>query len=389
MPTDAHHVPPRSQAARRVVRACVGLAILAWILTVARDQYGVRWLAPYDIALDVLFASAVIIGLLAQRAATRGLRHVGLRVGAVTVVIVFSLAAGEAAARLWFRNSRSSANPNDFIARHHTGPTVSINQLGFRDREVPPKSPDRYRIAVVGDSITWGQGIEERERFSNLIEGFLGPRYEVFNFGRLGANLPDHLEELAQALGTSPDFVLLQLFINDFETLQMERPRAFGLLPPRLDQALEASSLLYDVLNAHWAHLQTVIGVSESYVAYMTRNLIDPEGPNGRQTSAEVLTFFRQAQAAHVGVGAVIFPATDVMGRNGADYPFGFLHARVLEICTQAQVTCLDLLPTFSKVRDPHTLWVSPFDAHPNAIANRRAAQEIAVKFSRAWEQRE
>jgi hypothetical protein len=30
-------------------------------------------------------------------------------------------------------------------------------------------------------------------------------------------------------------------------------------------------------------------------------------------------------------------------------------------------------------------MWVSPFDAHPNAMANRRAAAEILEKFGALW----
>src|ERR1700691_2695485 len=59
------------------------------------------------------------------------------------------------------------------------GQHVPVNSLGFREREIGPKRPDQYRIIVIGDSYTWGQALEERERFSNLLEGFLGPQYEV------------------------------------------------------------------------------------------------------------------------------------------------------------------------------------------------------------------
>src|SRR5438445_129949 len=99
---------------------------------------------------------------------------------------------------------------------------ISTNRLGYRDRELGPKDPDRYRIAVIGDSFTWGQGVEAEERFSNLIGGVLGPHYEVLNFGIPGHDMPQHLEVLDQVLPMHPDFVLLQLYINDFETARME-----------------------------------------------------------------------------------------------------------------------------------------------------------------------
>jgi hypothetical protein len=58
-----------------------------------------------------------------------------------------------------------------------------VNGLGFRDREIPDKQPERYRIAVVGDSIAWGQGLAAHERFSDRLGESLGARYEVFSGG--------------------------------------------------------------------------------------------------------------------------------------------------------------------------------------------------------------
>jgi hypothetical protein len=76
---------------------------------------------------------------------------------------------------------------------------------------------------------------------------------------------------------------------------------------------------------------------------------------------------------------------TDAMGPNGSNYPVGFVHDRVRQITAEDQVPLLDLLPAFSTYKDPKSLWVNRFDAHPNAIANRRAAQEILHTFAGRW----
>ena len=96
---------------------------------------------------------------------------------------------------------------------------------------------------------------------------------------------------------------------------------------------------------------------------------------------------FDRARAAGVQAGAVLFPETDVtIGPNGTTYPFAYLHDGVRRTCEDEKVRCLDLLPLFSTFRDPHTTWVSPFDAHPNAMANRRSAFEILSAFGAAWQ---
>jgi len=44
--------------------------------------------------------------------------------------------------------------------------TIRINQDGFRDLDYPlKKSNNIYRIAVIGDSFTFGQGVELNQTY--------------------------------------------------------------------------------------------------------------------------------------------------------------------------------------------------------------------------------
>jgi len=384
MPTEASSASADRRAWRWLAAGCEAAAILAWVLFVLRDQYHVAWLQPYEIGLDAMFVGAVAIALVA-RGVVRSGRAVLYRVGFLVVATTLAVVAAEYVVRVQYRHARSSGNAGDFVA-HKEGPPIRVNSLGFREREIPPKTSDRYRIVIVGDSFTWGQGIEEQERYSKLVEQFLGPRYEVFNFGKPGNNMPEHLDVLGQALAVSHDFVLLQIYINDFETRDMERPRPYPLLPEPLGSQLEESSLLYDMLGGQWVRVQELTGISESYAHYMERNLRDPNAPNARRAFGQLHEFFDRAQAAHVAAGAVIFPAIDALGPSGKTYPFGYLHEGVRATCEELKIRCLDLLPLFSTFRDPRALWVSPFDAHPNAMANRRASFEIQQAFAPAWQ---
>jgi lysophospholipase L1-like esterase len=373
-----------------VATVCETAAVLAWLLLVLRDQYAVRSLQAYNqVILDELFlasiAGAGVARALGRRSAAAG-RTFALRLVLVVGMTVVALVSAEHLARFWFRRARTSGNAGDYIARSGGWSAGPSNSLGFRERDIPPQSVARYRIVVVGDSFTWGQGIERAERFSDLLEKFLGPRYEVFNFGVRGDNMPEHLTRLTQALAVSPDFVLLQLYPNDFETREMERPRPYPLLPELLDSRLAGASLLYGLTNSQWAHVQEIVGITESYAHYMERNLRDANAPNAREAFAQLHEFFIRARAAGVPAGEVLFPATDAFGPDGTAYPFGYLHDAVRQVCTDEKVPCLDLLPLFSTFRDPRATWVSPFDAHPNAMANRRAAYEILRAFGSVWQ---
>lgn len=294
------------------------------------------------------------------------------------------LVAAEFALRFWFRHVQSSGNARDYFARAHA-PQIATNSLGYRDREPGPKDPNRYRIAVIGDSFTWGQGIEAQERFTNRIEASLGPRYEVLNFGIPGHDMPEHLQVLDRVLTLEPAFVLLQLFINDFETPAMQRPRPRPLISDEAARGWGRSSALYDLVNGRWVQIQEATGITETYVHYLERNLRDPSSPNAKLAFGMLQQFLEKAKAAGVRAGIVLFPMTDAMGPRGANYPVGFIHDRVRQIAADSHVPYLDLLPAFSTYDDPRSLWVSPFDAHPNALANKRAAEEILRRFREVW----
>jgi hypothetical protein len=104
---------------------------------------------------------------------------------------------------------------------------VTTNQHGLRN---PPlaleKPPGTTRILCVGDSMTFGKGVEDDEPFCSLLEGRLnsGPpagesaRYEVLNAGVVSYGTAHELRYLQlRGLRFQPDLVILQLFFNDFQ----------------------------------------------------------------------------------------------------------------------------------------------------------------------------
>ena len=375
-------------AMKRLTAASIALAIVSWALLAIRGEFQVGWLRGYEGALGALFAAGlagIALGWSVQRWSASRITAVAVRVAIAGVATLATLVVAEFGLRYVFRDVHSSADGRTFFARRG-GPSLRTNALGFREREIGIKTAGRFRIAIVGDSFTWGQGIEERERFSNVLEASLGPSYEVLNFGIPGNNLPEHVQVLEQALKVLPDFVLLQLYINDFEVPEMIRPEVHALLPwPTLDLWLLQSSALYDLLNDEWGQLQEATGLVESYARHMERNLRDPASVNSRAAFGLLGKFIERARAAGVPSGAVLFPNPGFLSRN---YPFGYLHDRVRFVCAEQQITCLDLRSSFATAfRNPESMWVSRFDPHPNARANSQAAQEIRAAFREAWHQ--
>jgi lysophospholipase L1-like esterase len=94
---------------------------------------------------------------------------------------------------------------------------VRINAQGFRaDREYSPVPPPGVsRIVAVGDSFTFGNGVEVHESFPSLLERRL-PATEVINLGVPGYGVDQQLLMLeSRGLRFRPDVVLLGLHTPD------------------------------------------------------------------------------------------------------------------------------------------------------------------------------
>lgn len=99
-----------------------------------------------------------------------------------------------------------------------------INSLGYREREFTvEKPPGTYRIVVIGDSMTFGVGVELEETFVKRVERRFqahpplpGTRIQVLNLGCGSYSAGQNFVLLRdQALRLQPDLVLLVHFSND------------------------------------------------------------------------------------------------------------------------------------------------------------------------------
>ena len=82
----------------------------------------------------------------------------------------------------------------------------------------------KVKVACIGDSITYGMRLEERERdcYPAQLQELLGEAYQVGNFGKNGATLLRHghrpyfeQEEFRAAMDFAGDIVVIHLGIND------------------------------------------------------------------------------------------------------------------------------------------------------------------------------
>ena len=122
-------------------------------------------------------------------------------------------------------------NPNADITSHfqiredeYAPVRYVISNQGFRDRPIPPKTPDEFRVLLLGDSFTMGHAVEAEHTIPAYLEhelhDTLGNRpVTVINGGVNGAGPLQALGMLRErGVALTPDVVLLQLFLfNDFD----------------------------------------------------------------------------------------------------------------------------------------------------------------------------
>lgn len=102
------------------------------------------------------------------------------------------------------------------------GSAVSTSSQGFRERQEPEKKgPRTVRILGIGDSVMFGQGVEESERYMDVLERLLNERlgavtWETITLAVPGYNLVTELAALEHfGLAYDPDLILYGYVPND------------------------------------------------------------------------------------------------------------------------------------------------------------------------------
>jgi hypothetical protein len=115
------------------------------------------------------------------------------------------------------------------LTRNEFSHEVRINSHGLRGPErTREKPPGVRRIAVLGDSFTWGVGAAEPELFTTLIEKELRGT-EVLNFGVAGYSPVQYHLLTEKVLSFHPDVVVVAFCLgNDFiDNVQWRRYRYY------------------------------------------------------------------------------------------------------------------------------------------------------------------
>jgi lysophospholipase L1-like esterase len=94
---------------------------------------------------------------------------------------------------------------------------VELNSRGLRDHEYEYAKDDGvFRIVMLGDSVTWGWGVEQGQLFADLVDDELGEDVEVINLAYPGYGTDQHLWIFeSEGRRYEPDLVVMCFILND------------------------------------------------------------------------------------------------------------------------------------------------------------------------------
>lgn len=110
---------------------------------------------------------------------------------------------------------------------------AKISKQGLNDRYFPIKKPvDTFRIAVVGDSISFGWKVGGKNSFPKILEKMLNEdnrsnnTFEVINFSVPGYNTSQEYELIKEkVINFSPDLIMLIYCYNDTHICNYFKPQ--------------------------------------------------------------------------------------------------------------------------------------------------------------------
>ncbi|MCK5710129.1 MAG: SGNH/GDSL hydrolase family protein [Deltaproteobacteria bacterium] len=316
------------------------------------------------------------------------LRNILVKLLAILIVFIVFFALGEILIRIYLHYNTAydiemteyamnlkNDSGNELIGHVHKpnksmelmNVMVDINSDGHRDIEYPVAKGDEYRIIVLGDSLTFGWGVEEEETFATILEEDMNSVYptEIINFGTGNYNTEQEVNLfIEKGLKYDPDKVVLFYFINDAE-----------ITPKKSDLWFLGYS---HFISFYWSRINSLLNnffPSKSFKEYY-ESLYDEDQQGWINSRAAIIQLRDICQGKGIQLQVVLLPELHDVNNE----IFASVYNNLSLFLEENNIDYLNLAKLFENHPNQLELWVSYDDAHPNNIAHRKIA-ESSVEF--------
>jgi hypothetical protein len=252
---------------------------------------------------------------------------------------------------------------------------INTDSLGLRSKTVgekyAPREANEYRIALVGDSVTFGEGVNQTEdTFAQVLEDALNRdqsahRIKVFNFGASAYSVEVMAATLRRRmLEVEPNLVLMAIIPSDFNLSRTPSVDAWGYLSDKkLSGFLPRDSAVR-------------LPLRKLHILYLLRDIISPWVDSNRGAEqilsareipsaySFVREFKETAEQQKLAYAVVLLPSISDFG----DVPIQL---------RRDGVSFIDL-STIRTEFAAERFHASRFDPHPSALVHKAIGERLA-----------
>jgi hypothetical protein len=271
----------------------------------------------------------------------------------------------------------------------YAGVPIIINSCGFRGKELAPSSaPEITRVVLLGDSVAFGQGVQEGETLAEQLETRLQAKLpypvEVVNLGVPGYDTCQEWWTFKErALPLKPRVAVLLYVENDTDppVFQVQGAEVVspdvrtGLLGTFLAGARKRSAL-YNLTWTRWQRIKLGSFSIERYREILSHKFSDTN-PGWKRSREYLSKIIKLAHANAIRI--IVIPMPVLWGLADKPYPFDCYIQAVRDAAAMAGAEPLDVVPLLHG-RDLRAR-VSDRDPHPSAEVFRRIADQLADRL--------
>lgn len=258
---------------------------------------------------------------------------------------------------------------------------VRVDERGCRGPTRPPLEPGGLRLLAIGDSMTFGKGVDDPETWCASLEPLLstalGRPVRVDNGGIVGLGPREELHRLEALLPVlQPDVVLVQFTVaNDALDALRWREGSRQLEPdPGFALELRDSAWLSNPL-ARWSRAYRWLAWNQGRHALRYRLM---QSPAALDRAAALLAAMRE-RAAPRPFGVLIAPTVGQVEGSRADrwVDTEAINRGIAERLRARGIPCLDPLPQLrARASAGESLYI-PIDRHWNPAGHRAVASAL------------
>ena len=253
--------------------------------------------------------------------------------------------------------------------------TISADGVGVEEKGRKGKKEKEYRVAFVGDSVTFGSGVKTEDTFCHRIQNILNEKEDnllirVFNYGVDAYSAKEMTATLKhRMLDINPDIVILSIVYDDFNTSRCGNVDRRGYLANHQSSLfVHKDSVVKYLLRK--IHLSYVIrDILWKYRSFRIQRNDGTKVENTIPSSYKYLREFKEIAVEHnIPYLIVTLPS---IGCDGSEFRV------VREKLSEDGIHFFDV-SNIGKDFSDKEFRVSKFDGHPSALVHKKISEMIS-----------